>query len=182
MVIQKGELLMHKYTYTQPLSLETTPITFVYNEEGIAVYKFQRHYSNGIKRFVDKAMDFRYFLRYDIYNLEDQPIFTCKKVSKKGRVYYEAFDYLQQEKYIVAYDKWKELVPDLMITNGNFQIDILKEIEDWSRFIYNDKEIARWKADVEGEFFIQLEIEEDSPIQDAGFFIGICQCVLFIGG
>ncbi|WP_144510776.1 hypothetical protein [Bacillus sp. FJAT-22090] len=173
---------MYTYTYKQPISLEEIPITSVYNSENAISYKFQRCYSNNLKRFFDKLMDYRYFLRYDVYDMEDHPIFTCKKVSRKGRVYYEAFDYLQQKKFMVAYDKWKELIPDLMITDGDLHIQIQKDMEDWSRFIYNNKEIARWKANMEGEFLIQLEIEEDSPIQNAGFFIGISQCVLFIGG
>lgn len=172
---------MYKFTYKQPISLETTPLTYVYREN-IAIYTFQRHYSNGIKRFIDKIMDYRYFLQYDVYDLEDNLIFTCKKVSRKGRVYYEAFDYMQQKKFMIAYDKWKELIPDLIITDGDLQIQIQKEMEEWSRFVYKDKEIARWKANVNGEFFIQLEVEEDSPIHNIGFFIGICQCVLFIGG
>ncbi|MFJ8063579.1 hypothetical protein ACIQYS_02980 [Psychrobacillus sp. NPDC096426] len=173
---------MYKFTYAQPISLETTPITYAYNEESIATFKFQRHYSNTIKKMVDKLMDYRYFLQYDVYNLEDQLVFSCKKITRKGRVYYEAYDYLHKEKYMVSYDKWKELIPDLIIKSGNMQINIQKEMEGWSRFIWKDKEIARWKADVEGEFLIQLEIAEDSPIQHAAFFIGISQCVLFIGG
>lgn len=182
MVKEKGVQIMYKYTYAQPISIETTPFTPVYNEENIATYKFQRHYSNGIKKYIDKLMDYRYFLQYDVYDLDDQLVFICKKVTRKGRVYYEAYDYLQQQKYTVAYDKWKELIPDLIITNGDMQISIQKEMEGWSRYIWNDKEIARWKADVEEEFIIQLEIAEDSPIQHAAFFIGISQCVLFIGG
>ena len=182
MVKEKGELNMYKYTYTQPISLETTPITPVYNEESILAYKFQRHYSSGIKKYIDKLMDYRYFLQYDVYDLEDQLVFTCKKVSRKGSIYFEAYDYLTKEKYMVAYDKWKELIPDLIITKGNLQIHIQKEMEDWSRFICDGKEIAKWKADMDGEFLIQLEIAEDSPIQHPAFFIGISQCVLFIGG
>ena len=172
---------MHKYTYKQPLAIDTTPKTSVYNEEGNVVYTFQRHYSNGLKKFADRLMDYRYFLRYDVYDPNDQLVFMCKKVSKKGRVYYEATDYLHEQKYMIAYDKWKELIPDLMITDGNKTIKIDKEIEDWSRFVYNEKEIARWKAEVADEFTIQLEIEEDSPIQHVAFFIAISQCTLFIG-
>lgn len=173
---------MHKFTYTQPISIETTPLTTVCNGEGIASYKFQRHYSNGLKKFVDKLMDYRYFLRYDVYDLDNQLIFTCKKVSRKGRVYYEAEDLMQHRKYIVSYDKWKELIPDLLISDGNMEVQIVKEMEGWTRFTYNDKEIARWKAEVGDEFIIELEIEEDSPVQNVAFFIAISQCVLFIGG
>lgn len=174
---------MQIYTYKQPISIETTPMTSVYNDNGAVAYTFQRHYSNGVKRFFDKLlMDFRYFLRYHVYDTNDQLIFMCKKISRKGRVYYEAVDYVQQEKYMVAYDTWKELIPDLMITDGKTQIKIHKEMQDWSRFTINDIEIARWKAEViSDEFKIQLEIAEDSPIQHAAFFIAISQCALFIG-
>lgn len=173
---------MHKYTYSQPISIALTPMTLVLNCEGAVVYKFQRYYSNKLKKFVDKLMDYRYFLRYDVYDLDNQLIFTCKKVSRKGRVYYEAEDLLQHRKYIVSYDKWKELIPDLLISDGNMKIQIVKEMEGWTRFKYNDKEIARWKAEVVDEFIIELEIEEDSPVQNAAFFIAISQCALFIGG
>ncbi|TQR21664.1 hypothetical protein [Psychrobacillus vulpis] len=172
---------MNKYLYTQPLAIETTSLISVYNNEGIEAYKFQRYYSNKLKRFFDKLMDYRYFLQYNVYDTHGQIIFTCKKVSQKGRVYYEATDYAEHRKYMVTYDKWKELIPDLLITDGNMQIKLDKELEGWSRFIYNDKEIARWKADLSEGFLVQLEIEEDSPIQNGAFFIGISQCALFIG-
>jgi hypothetical protein len=55
-------------------------------------------------------------------------------------------------------------------------------MEGWSRFTYEDKEIARWKAELNEEFSVQLEIEEDSPIQNAAFFVAISQCALFVGG
>lgn len=173
---------MQLYTYTQPISLDLVPMTNVYNAEGAVMYKFQRDYSNKLKKLVDRLMDFRYFLSYNILDANDQLVFSCKKISRKGRVYYEARDQLQNSNYIIAYDKWKELIPDLVISNGNLQIHIQKEMEGWSRFIYDTKEIARWKAEVGEVFTIFLEIEEDSPIQNAAFFIAISQCALFIGG
>ncbi|WP_391118173.1 hypothetical protein [Psychrobacillus sp. L3] len=173
---------MHTYTYNQPNSIDITPMISVYNHEGVVSVEFERYYSNKLKKFVDKLMDYRYFLRYNVYNINKELIFTCKKVSKKGRVYYEANDLVQQHTYIVAYDKWKELIPDLMITDGSLQIKLQKEMEGWSRFTYNDKEIARWKAELNEGFSVQLEIEEDSPIQNVAFFIAISQCALFVGG
>lgn len=177
----KGEINMHTYTYKQPIAIDITPMTSVLNEEGIVTYKFQRYYSNGLKKFADKLWDYRYFLHYNVYDTNDQLVFMCKKVSRKGRVYYEAVDYLHERKYMIAYDKWKELIPDLMITDGNMTIMIDKEMDDWSRFMHNDQEIARWKAEVGEEFSLQLEIKEDSPITNAAFFIAISQCALFIG-
>lgn len=171
---------MRTYRYKQPLSIELTPMTSVYNE-GIVYLTFQRFYSSKLTKFIDKLMDYRYFLNYHVYNTNNELIFTCKKVSRKGRVYYEAKDLVQLQTYIVAYDKWKELIPDLMITNGSLDIKIHKEMEGWSRFTYDNKEIARWKADLNDEFSVQLEIEEDSPIQNAAFFVAIGQCALFVG-
>ncbi|MFF2753734.1 hypothetical protein ACFVR1_08260 [Psychrobacillus sp. NPDC058041] len=172
---------MHTYTYTQPLSIESTPMTSVYNE-GVVYLTFQRFYAGKLTKFADKLMDYRYFLNYHVYNTNNELIFTCKKVSRKGRVYYEAKNLVEPQTYIVAYDKWKELIPDLMITDGNLKIKLHKEMEGWSRFTYDNKEIARWKAELNEEFSVQLEIEEDSPIQNAAFFVAISQCALFVGG
>lgn len=172
---------MATYTYEQPVNIEETPKTSVYNDSGEIVYHFQRYYSNGIKKRIDKMMDYRYFLWYNVYDTNNELVCMCKKVSRKGRVYFEVFDYTDQKKYIVAYDKWKELVPDLLISNGELQIKLDKEMEDWSKFIYNDMEIAKWKANLDEVFQIQLEVSDQSPVHNVAFFIAISQCVLFIG-
>ena len=172
---------MANYTYEQPVNIEETPKTSVYNEKGEVVYIFQRYYSNGLKKRLDKMMDYRYFLWYNVYDTKENLICMCKKLTRKGRVYFEVFDYTSEKEYLVSYDKWKELVPDLMISDGNIQIKLDKEMEDWSTFIYNDSEIARWKADLGEIFKIQLEVNDNSPINNVGFFIAICQCALFIG-
>lgn len=169
------------YTYEQPIDIEETPKTSVYNEKGEIVYIFQRYYSNGLKKRLDKIMDYRYFLWYNVYDTNGELKCMCKKVSRKGKVYFEAFDYTEEKKYIVAYDKWKELVPDLLITDGNLQIELDKEIEGWSKFVYNDDEIARWKASLDKVFKIQLEVNDNTPVNNAAFFIAISQCALFIG-
>ena len=170
------------YHYTQPLAIDVTPKTIVYKANGEKVCSFQRYYSNNLKRLLDRAMEYRYFLRYDIYDLNDQIIFTCKKVSKKGRVYYQAYDYETKEHYTITYDKWKELVADLLIIGKDLNIVIDKELEDWTRYLWEGKEIARWRAKLEEEFLIELEISDDSPIQNPAFFIAISQCTLYIGG
>jgi len=172
---------MANYTYEQPVNIAETPKTHVYNEDGEIVYTFQRYYSNGIKKRLDKIMDYRYFLWYNVYDANDQLVCMCKKLSRKGRVYFEVYDYTNEKKYLVAYDKWKELVPDLLISDGNLQIKLDKEMEDWSKFIYNDREIAKWKADLDEVFKIQLEVNDNSPINNVAFFIAISQCALFIG-
>ncbi|MEI4770662.1 hypothetical protein WAX74_13585 [Psychrobacillus sp. FJAT-51614] len=173
---------MQKYTYKHPNAIDTTTVIAVYNDTGEITHSFQRYYSNRLKKLLDKAMDYRYFLYYNVFDVEETLVFTCKKISKKGRVYYEAIDHLQENKFIVAYDKWKELIPDLTITDGHIHIQLHKEMENWSRFTHNEKEIARWRAEIGDQFTIFLEIEEDSPIQNVAFFIAISQCALFIGG
>ncbi len=172
---------MKRYTYKQPLSIELTPMINVYDEVGQVICKFQRYYSNKLKKIVDRSMDYRYFLEYRVYDNNDQLLFICKKVSRKGRVYYVARDLNSMEDFMISYDKWKELVADLLITGKDLQVVIDKEMEGWSTFLYQEQEIARWKADVSEEFTIQLEINDDSPIKNPAFFIGISQCVLFIG-
>ncbi|WP_245639430.1 tubby C-terminal domain-like protein [Viridibacillus arvi] len=175
------EQMMQRYTYLHPNSIETTPKITVADESGQAVFTFQRHYSNSLKRILDKVMDYRYFLRYDVFDMQDEPLFTCKKVTRKGKVFYEAKDLKQQKKYMLAYDGWKELIPDLVITDGQMKMMIHKEMEDWSRFALDGLDIARWRATEGDEFLIELEIDEDSPIQNPAFFIAISQCVLFVG-
>ncbi len=169
------------YTYEQPINIAETPKTYVFNEEAEIVYIFQRYYSNSIKKRLDKTLDYRYFVWYNVYNTNDELLCRCKKVSRKGKVYFEAFDYVDEKKYIVAYDKWKELVPDLLISDGYLQIKLEKEMEDWSKYVYMDNEIARWKADLAEVFKIQLEVNDNSPINNVAFFIAISQCALFIG-
>ncbi|MFJ7827380.1 hypothetical protein [Psychrobacillus sp. NPDC096623] len=172
---------MAYYTYEQPINIEETPKTSVYNEKGEIIYTFQRYYSNGLKKRLDKLMDYRYFLWYNVYDTKDELVFMCKKVSRKGKVYFEAFDYIDQKKYMVAYDKWKELVPDLLITDGHLQIKLDKEMEDWCKFIYNESEIARWKATLDNVFQMKLEVKDHSPVKNAALFIAISQCALYIG-
>lgn len=169
------------YTYEQPIDIEKTPKTSVYNEKGEIVYTFQRYYSNALKQRLDKIMDYRYFLWYNVYDTNDNLVFMCKKISRKGKVYFEGFDYIYQKKYMIAYDKWKELVPDLLITDGHLQITLDKEMEEWSKFMYNESEIARWKANLKSDFQMELEVKDHSPVKNVAFFIAISQCALYIG-
>ena len=115
---------MANYTYEQPVNIAKNSKTPVYNERGEVVYIFQRYYSNGLKKRLDKIMDYRYFLIYNVYDTNENLICMCKKLSRKGRVYFEVFDYINEKSYLVAYDKWKELVPDLLISDGNVQIKL----------------------------------------------------------
>ncbi|MBK3495148.1 hypothetical protein JFL43_09825 [Viridibacillus sp. YIM B01967] len=172
---------MQRYTYLHPNSIETTPKITVMDEAGQAVYTFQRHYSNGLKRMIDKVMDYRYFLRYDVLDVQEQPLFTCKKVTRKGKVFYEAQDVIESKKYMLAYDGWKSMIPDLVITDGQMKMMLHKEMEGWSRFAVDGVDVARWQAVSGEEFTMELEIEDHSPIQNPSFFIAISQCVLFIG-
>lgn len=48
--------------------------------------------------------------------------------------------------YMIAYDGWQIMIPDLLITDGEQQIKLSKEMEDWSIFTWNEEPIARWQA------------------------------------
>lgn len=81
---------MANYTYEQPIDIEETPKTSVYNENGEIVYIFQRYYSNGLKKRLDKIMDYRYFLWYNVYDTNGELKCMCKK-------------YLAKEKFILKH-------------------------------------------------------------------------------
>lgn len=178
----EGAKGLKTFTYTQPAAIESTEIVKVMNEEGVVSSTVQRVYSNALKKIFDRTMDYRYFVRFDAHDVDGRPLFTCKKVSRRGRVFFKGKDLITEKEYMIAYDGWKIMIPDLMITDGEQTIKIAKEMEDWSVFTLNEQPIARWKATFHESYFdIALQIEESSPIQHEAFFIAIGQAVLFIG-
>ncbi len=106
---------MKSYYYIHPNTITETPILKIQNEQKEDVFTCQRIYSNGIKRAMDRLLENKYFLSYKTYNLEHQEIFTCKKISRKGKIYFEAIDEKTKEKYTIYYDGWQQLIPDLII-------------------------------------------------------------------
>ncbi|MFJ7915581.1 MULTISPECIES: hypothetical protein [unclassified Lysinibacillus] len=173
---------MKIYTYTQPAAIESTESVAILNEAGEVSSTVQRVYSNGLKKAFDRTMDYRYFVRFDVSDVAGQPLFTCKKMSRRGRVHFIGKDFVTGKEYMIAYDGWQIMIPDLIITDGDQQIKLNKEMEDWSIFSLEDQPIARWQAVFcETHFEIMLQIEDNSPIQHEAFFIAIGQAVLFVG-
>lgn len=174
---------MKQYFYTHPNTINDTPIFVVKNEQEEEIFKCQRFYSNSLKRTMDRLLENKYFLIYKSYDLLHHELFTCKKVSRKGKVYFEAVDENTKEKYMISYDGWQRMIPDLIITKKEFTMKIHKEMEDWSTFIENDNVVAKWKATlVDDVFHMELQVSEDASIVDPAFYIVISQCVLYIGG
>ncbi|MGN4127933.1 hypothetical protein ACMGD3_23455 [Lysinibacillus sphaericus] len=173
---------MKTFTYTQPVAIESTEVIQILNEAGAVSSTVQRIYSNGLKKAFDRTMDYRYFVRFDASDVDGQPLFTCKKMSRRGRVHFQGKDFVTGKDYMIAYDGWQIMIPDLIITNGEQKITLNKEMEDWSVFSLNEQPIARWQAVFRDTYFeITLQIEETSPIQHEAFFIAIGQAVLFVG-
>ncbi|MGX9134734.1 tubby C-terminal domain-like protein [Rummeliibacillus sp. JY-2-4R] len=174
---------MKSYFYTHPNTITETPILTIKNEQKETVYTCQRIYSNGIKRTLDRLLENKYFLTYKTYDLKKQELFTCKKISKKGKIYFEAIDEKTKEKYMIDYDGWQQLIPDLIIKKDDFIMKIHKEMDDWSLFLVDNLVVAKWQAKLlDNEFHIELQLEENAIINNPAFYIAICQCVLYIGG
>lgn len=174
---------MKRYFYTHPNTINDTHEFTVRNEQEQELFTCQRTYSNRVKRALDRLLENKYFLTYKAYDMNLHPLFTCKKISRKGKIYFEAVDENTKEKYTIGYDGWQRLIPDLVITKNDFVMKIHKEMDNWSTFEENDKVIAKWKATLIDEVFqIELQISEEATIRNPAFYSVICQCVLYIGG
>ncbi|HWK24440.1 MAG TPA: peptide ABC transporter ATPase [Ureibacillus sp.] len=175
---------MKTYTYHHPEAIEYTGDVPILDDNGEVIAFSRRIYDNFLKRTFDEIFDFRYFLKYDVLDDQKEKLFTIKKVSRRGKLWFEEIDVVNKKKYIISYENWRIGIPTLYITDGNIKIQIDKAIEGWSKFLFNEVEIARWKAeyrDGEGKFQMTLQIEENSPIKHPGLFIAICQATLFVG-
>jgi len=174
---------MRSYYYVHPNTIKETPILEVQNEQNENVFTCQRVYSNALKRAFDQLLENKYFLTYKTYNLQQQELFTCKKISRKGKVFFEAIDEQKNEKYMIAYDGWQQMIPDLIIKKDQFLMKIHKEMEEWSTFEVENREVARWRANLQNNAFqIELQIEDDAPITNPAFYTVISQCILYVGG
>jgi len=180
--LNEGANGLKSYTYKQPAAIESTEAIAILNDAEEISSTVQRVYSNGLKKAFDRTMDYRYFVRFDVSDVTGQPLFTCKKMSRRGRVHFKGKDFVTGKEYMIAYDGWQIMIPDLIITDGVQKITLNKEMEDWSVFSLDDQPIARWQAIFqETHFAITLQIEDNSPIQHEAFFIAIGQAVLFVG-
>ena len=174
---------MKTYSYELTTQLNSTEDIHVF-EEGKHVYTINRVYDNGLKKLVDGYFDYRYFLKYVVKNTTGEPVFMCKKVQRKGRLWFEATDYRTNEQYMINYENWRIGVPELFIKGEGLDMKIDKEMEDWSNFLIEETIVARWLPVYNEEaqtFTITLERLQEDLKQDAAFFLAIAQATLFIG-
>lgn len=174
---------MKTYSYELTTKLNSTEDIRVF-EEGKHVYTINRVYDNGLKKLVDGYFDYRYFLKYVVKNTTDEPVFMCKKIQRKGRLWFEATDYRTNEQYVINYENWRIGVPELFIKGEGLDMKIDKEMEDWSNFLIGEEIVARWLPVYNEEaqtFTITLERLQENLKQDAAFFLAIAQATLFIG-
>lgn len=174
---------MKQYFYTHPNTIVETPEIFVKNEATQNVGTVQRMYGNGVSRFFDRMMDYKYFVKYEAH-IQDYDRAMCRKISRKGRVFYRA-EIEGEKPFEIGYIGWRDLIPDLQITNGDTTMILHKEHEGWSNFEWQDTDYARWQAVLNEEtnqFEVELQIETIAPIQNPAFYIAIAQTTLFIGG
>ena len=175
---------MKTYTYRHPAAIEYTGEVPVIDENGQKILYSMRVYDNFLKRIFDEMFDFRYFLKYDVLNHHREKLFTVKKISRRGKLWFEGVEAATKKKYIISYENWRIGLPTLFITDGKVKIQLEKEFEGWSVFLLNQEEIAKWKAEFkedEGQFHMTLQIDENSPIQQPEFFLAISQAALFVG-
>ena len=174
---------MKTYSYELTAKLNTTEDIRVF-AEGKHVYTMNRVYDNSLKKLLDGYFDYRYFLKYIVKNTTGKPVFMCKKIQRKGRLWFEATDYRTNEKYVINYENWRIGVPELFIKGEGLDMKIDKEMEDWSNFLIGETIVARWLPVYNEEtetFTITLELLPEDVKQDAAFFLAIAQATLFIG-
>lgn len=173
---------MKRYTYTHPTDISYTGDISVFNEQNEVVAIVRRIYDNPVKRALDRLLDFRYFVKFEVENMLGTKCFDIKRMTRRGKLWFEATDYEFNKKYIVSYENWRVGIPELFISDGTLKMKLEKEMEDWSNYYIDERLIARWKADFsDDKFTMTLEIEEDSPISNVEFFVGVSQMTLFIG-
>jgi hypothetical protein len=175
---------MRKYTYQALGDIKSTIPQPIWNEQGEHIQAVQRVYDNGLKKLLDGYFDHRYFLKYEVLDKSGQAIFQTKKIFRRGKVWFEAYDLITNEKYMINYENWRIGVPELFISGNQFKMKIDKEMEDWSTFLVEDEVIAKWLAvydEANHVFQITLELSDAAPIQNTAFYIAIAQATLFIG-
>lgn len=174
---------MNTYLYKVPAKLNSTEDIHVYLN-GQHVYTVNRVYDNTLKKLMDMYFDYRYFVKYVVKNASGEEQFVCKKIQRKGRLWFEAADSRTNEHFIITYENWRIGVPELFIKSEQLNMKIDKEMEEWSNFLIGETIAARWLAVYEEEsdhFSVSLEIMPGSPVQDPAFFLAIAQATLFIG-
>lgn len=172
---------MKKYNYIHPKEIEYTDKIPVFDENDNQVLQFRRVYNSSFKKWFDRLFDYRYFLNYQVESMEDEPLFMVKKISRRGKLWFEGTDVHTEKKFIISYDNWRLGIPILYVTDGKIKIQ-LDKTEEWSQFKIGEEIIAQWKAEyIDSTFQMTLMIDSNSPIQQPQFFIAICQAALFVG-
>lgn len=134
---------MKTYSYELTARLNATEDILVFKDNE-HVYTMNRVYDNRFKKLLDGYFDYRYFLKYIVKNAAGEPAFMCKKIQRKGRLWFEATDFRSNEKYIINYENWRIGVPELFIKGEGLDMKIDKEMEDWSNFLIGEMIVARW--------------------------------------
>ncbi len=170
-----------QYTYTLTTELQSTKDVEVW-ADGQPLYTINRVYSNGLKKLFDGYFDYRYFLRYEVKNEAGELLADCKKVQRKGKLWFEAYDRKSNQPYIINYENWRIGVPELFVKGPDFSMKIDKEMEDWSNFIVNETIVARWLAVYQEQtdtFDVVLEVHKETV--SPALLLAIAQTTLFIG-
>lgn len=171
------------YTYTETTNIDSTSAVPIVCE-GQNVFTYQRVYSNKLKKILDAAMDFRYFVQYDVHNLQGEQLFTIKKYARRRRIIYNAAD--AHNTFLISYDGQFLMMPELHIhSKSGMKMELHQNIDDWSIFKDHTQQYARWLSTFDEDtktFAMTLEILEEHPVMTAAHYIGIAQMTLFIGG
>lgn len=172
---------MKIYKYEVPAILQhTEPLLIQLNEESVGTVK--RVYRNPIKRVIDSTLDYKYFVKIES-EVEGFPKGTCKKIQRKGKIYFEAKEE-GQKVFRIAYTGWKALIPEVVISDGETMIKVDMDRELGSTFTFNDEVVAKWQTTFDESrnlFIASLELHENCPIQNPALLLSIAQAVLFIG-
>ena len=173
---------MKIYNYIHPEAIEHTGAIPVLDEQNRKVLQFKRVYNSSIKKKLDRLLDYRYFLKYEVETIDGEPLFKIRKINRRGKLWFEGIDVTSNKKFIISYENWRIGLPILYVTDGQSKITLDKSIDEWSTFLIGDEVIAKWKAEfIDSNFHMTLMIDSKSPIQQPQFFIAIAQAALFVG-
>ncbi|EJR93979.1 hypothetical protein IKM_05849 [Bacillus mycoides] len=174
---------MKRFVYKAPKIKTSTKLVDVRNEEDEVVVRFKRSYKNIFMRFIDSFfLEGSSFVQFDTYSVGGELNYRgMKKISKIGITEYLIENCKDNSTYHVTYTSLQIIAPELLIKSSTEEYVVKHNPMDWARFYYKGKEVARWRMKATELFKTYLEIDEDSPIQDAAFFICLFQCILYVG-
>jgi len=172
---------MKTYKYEVPAILQhTEPLLVELDGESVGIVK--RVYSNPIKRVIDSTLDYKYFVKIES-EIEGFPEAICKKIQRKGKIYFEAKEE-GSKLFRIAYTGWKALIPEVVISDGETMLRVDMDRELGSTFTFEEEVVAKWHTsfdETRNLFIASLEVDEKCPIQNPALLLSIAQAVLFIG-